>query len=198
MNKRLIKYILTVLLIFGAEVTFAQQSQVVTGRVSEMVNNRREPLIGVNVNLVNRQNRSIGGTVTDMDGQYILRIPSNENNITIVYTFIGMKPVRINYTGQEAIDITMEDATETLEEVVILGQRIERNNMGIGREEMVSSTQKIQMDDIVSSSPVVSVEDALQGRLGGVDIIMGGGDPGARSSIRIRGTNSLNSSSEPL
>jgi len=198
MNKRLLKYILTVLLIFGAEVTFAQQTQVVTGRVTEIINNRREPLIGVNVNLVNSQNRSVGGTVTDIDGQYILRIPSNENDITIVYTFIGMKPVRIAFTGQDALDITMEDASKTLDEIVVVGQRLERNNMGIGREEMVSSTQKIQMDDIVSNSPVVSVEDALQGRLGGVDIIMGGGDPGARSSIRIRGTNSLNSSSEPL
>lgn len=57
--------------------------------------------------------------------------------------------------------------------------------MGITNKEMVSATQKVKMDDLVATAPVVSVEDALQGQLGGVDIVLGGDDPGTRSAIRI-------------
>lgn len=53
------------------------------------------------------------------------------------------------------------------------------------------------MDDLVAAAPIVSVEEALQGQLGGVDIVLGG-DPGTRSSIRIRGTGTLNASADPL
>ena len=62
---------------------------------------------------------------------------------------------------------------------------------------MISATQKVNMDDLVATAPVVSVEEALQGQLGGVDITLGG-DPGTRSSIRIRGTGTLNASADPL
>lgn len=53
------------------------------------------------------------------------------------------------------------------------------------------------MDDLVAAAPIVSVEEALQGQLGGVDIVLGG-DPGTRSAIRIRGTGTLNASADPL
>lgn len=76
-------------------------------------------------------------------------------------------------------------------------KRIERNDLGITSKEMISATQKVNMDDLVAAAPIVSVEEALQGQLGGVDIVLGG-DPGTRSSIRIRGTGTLNASADPL
>ncbi len=194
---RKIKFIFLILLVFSTNIALAQQ-QIVTGRVTERFNNQTEPMIGVNISIVNAQNRSLGGVVTDLDGNYRLRIPSNENNITIVYSFIGMETQRVKYTGQKTVNIVMAATSETLDEVVVSAKAIERNDMGITQKEMVSATQKILMDDILNSSPVASVEEALQGRLGGVDIVMGGGDPGARSAIRIRGTNTLNASSDPL
>jgi TonB-dependent SusC/RagA subfamily outer membrane receptor len=69
--------------------------------------------------------------------------------------------------------------------------------MGISRMEQTSSVQKIDLSEIVETSPVTSVEEALQGQIAGLDINLGG-DPGARSSIRIRGTSSLSASNEPL
>lgn len=174
------------------------QTRFISGRVTELIGNKVESVIGVNINVTNAQNRSLGGVVTDIDGFYRVQIPSNEGEITIVYSYIGMKTQRVKYTGQQTLNIRLESDVEVLEEVVISAKRVERNEMGIGQKELVASTQKVQMDDLISSSPVASVEEALQGRLGGVDIITSGGDPGARSSIRIRGTNSLNASSEPL
>lgn len=88
--------------------------------------------------------------------------------------------------------------TKSIDQVEVTARRIERNDMGITNKEMVSATQKVKMDDLVATAPVVSVEDALQGQLGGVDIVLGGGDPGTRSAIRIRGTSTLNASSDPL
>lgn len=194
---KLLKNILIILLFFSTTKTWAQV-KVVSGKVIEIVNGQSEPIIGVNVNIVTTQNRSIGGSVTDLDGNYRLQIPSNEENLTLEYSFIGMKTKRIKYTGQAELDVTLESSVETLEEVVIDAKRIERNDLGIGHKENVSATQKVFIDEIIATSPVSSVEELLQGQLGGVDIILGGGDPGARSSIRIRGTSTLNASSEPL
>lgn len=78
------------------------------------------------------------------------------------------------------------------------GKRIERNDLGISAREQSSATQKVSMEDLVAVAPVTSIEDALQGQLGGVDIVLGGGDPGARASIQIRGGSTLNANAEPL
>ncbi len=197
MNVKLLKYIfVAVLLLTGLE-AYAQRL-VVSGKVTEDFGGMEEPITGVNVNVVNSQNRSVGGTITNLDGVYNLSIPVQDKNLTLVYSFIGMKTKRVKYTGQKQVNVKMESNVETLQEVAVVAKRIDRNDMGITQKEQVSATQKIKMDDLIASSPVSSVEEALQGKLGGVDIISGGGDPGARSSIHIRGTNSLNSSSEPL
>jgi TonB-linked SusC/RagA family outer membrane protein len=194
---KIVRYIIISLLLSGANEVLAQ-AQVVSGKVTELTGNRVEAIIGVNVSIVNSQNRSLGGTVSDIDGNYKLQIPADENNLTLVYSYVGMKTRKIKYTGQKVLDIQLETTTEDLAEVVVRARRVERNDMGISHREAVTATQKIKMDEVIEVSPVSSLEEALQGRLGGVDIIVGGGDPGARSSIRIRGTSTLNASSEPL
>ncbi|MDR0811295.1 MAG: carboxypeptidase-like regulatory domain-containing protein, partial [Paludibacter sp.] len=191
------KHIITALLfLFGATAMFAQQ--VLTGKVYENFNGNREPLMGVNINIMNAENRSIGGTVTKIDGTYQLNIPANEGKLKLVFSFIGMQSKSFDFTGQKTLDVTLESAAKTLGDVEITGKKIDRNDMGVSHKEQVTATQKVDMDELVATMPVVTVEEALQGRLGGVDIVMGGGDPGARSSIRIRGTSTLTSSAEPL
>ena len=108
-----------------------------------------------------------------------------------------MKTKRIKYTGQKVLNVKLESNVETLDEVAITAKRIERNNMGIGHKENVSATQKVMMEDLIATAPIATVEEALQGQLSGVDIALSA-DPGARSSIRIRGTSTLNGSVEPL
>ena len=196
------KYIIiaSFLLLSGICGLFAQQQrQVVTGNVTELYNNgQKDPLMGCNINILNKDNRSVGGTVTNLDGVYFLQIPAGEQDLTLEFSFIGLKTQRVKYTGQRTVNITLESDAQLLGQVDITARRIERDDMGVSRKGSVTATQKIEMDEIVSTVPVLSIEEALQGRLGGVDITMGGGDPGARSSIRIRGTSTLNSSAEPL
>jgi TonB-linked SusC/RagA family outer membrane protein len=115
----------------------------------------------------------------------------------IVFSYIGMKPQTFQYTGQTELNVTLDDDTHSLGEITVTKARQVKNEMGITSREQTSATQSIKMDDVMEALPVTSVEEALQGRMAGVDIISAG-DPGAKSSIRIRGTATLNSSADPL
>ena len=173
-------FVLIAILLSGVMEMAAQTRKVVSGTVTELLGTSAEPLVGVNVNIV-----------------YNVTIPEGETNLTIVFSYIGMQTKRIKYTGQTLLNVRMDSDTKSIDQVEVTARRIERNDMGITNKEMVSATQKVKMDDLVATAPVVSVEDALQGQLGGVDIVLGGGDPGTRSAIRIRGTSTLNASSDP-
>lgn len=194
---KLFKYILiAIFLVITTSEAYAQ-AKILSGKVTEMFGGQTEPMMGVNVNIVNAQNRSLGGAITDINGVYNVKIP-NEKNLTIVFSYIGMKTERIKYTGQEKLNLTMKDDSQTMNEVTVTAERLDRNDLGITARQQVSATQKVNMDDLVATSPVTSIEDALQGQLGGVDIVLGGGDPGARASIQIRGASTLNANSDPL
>lgn len=190
---------LYILLIAFLAVLPAAAQKVITGTVTEMIGNDEEPCIGVNVTFVNAQNRIVAGTVTDFSGMYTLQVPADTKNLSVQFSYIGMKTQKFKYEGQTTLNVKLEadNAQTQLQEVRVTGSRGSRNDLGIGAREQAFATQKIKMDEILESQPVTSVEEALQGQLGGVDIVAGG-DPGAKSSIRIRGTATLNSNSDPL
>ncbi len=194
---KLFKYILTATFLVVMTSNAYSQTGILSGKVTEIFGGKAEPMMGVNVTVVNNQNRTLGGGITDINGTYNIKIP-NEKNLTIVFSYIGMKTERVKYTGQEKLNMTLKDDSQTMSEVVVQAERLDRNEMGITARQQVSATQKVNMDELVATSPVSSIEDALQGQLGGVDIILGGGDPGARASIQIRGTSTLNANSDPL
>ena len=174
----------------------AAQQQVITGTVSEMLGKSREPILGANVVLVNSQNRYVKGAVTDMDGNYTLQVPANAGKLKIRASYIGMKTQTVNFTGQSHQNFVLEsDDSRTLKEVTVTSRRSDR--MGVSKLEQTSSLQTLQVAEIVEQSPVGSIEEALQGQISGLDINLGG-DPGARSSIRIRGTSTLDGDAEPL
>ena len=192
----IIKNILTVLLLCLVQQVMAQKT--VSGTVTEDFAGSAEPCIGVNVTFQNAQKRIIAGTVTDFNGQYSLKVPANEKGaLTLVFSYIGMTTQSFKYNGQTTLNVKMSNAATQIKEVTVKGKRGSRNEMGVTERQMAFATQKINMDDITAVSPVTSIEEALQGQLGGVDIITAG-DPGAKSNIRIRGTATLNSNADPL
>lgn len=186
--------ILVLVLVMTTSTAWAQA--VITGTVFEMFGDSKEPCIGVNIAVVNEQNRTLTGTITDFDGNYSLKLPAG-NNLTLVYSFIGMTSQRIPYTGQKVQDVTMAQDSKQLQEVVVATDRIARSELGVSAKAFTGAAQTIKMDEVMETLPVTSVEEALQGKLAGVDILAGG-DPGAKGSIRIRGTATLNSSADPL
>ena len=190
------KYILTAILLVVCTATAVAQNNVITGTVMEQFGDDLEPIMGANVVLVNSQNRHVRGTVTDINGKYNLAVPADSKKLRIKVSYIGMKTQTVNYTGQTNINFKLESNTK-IQEVTVTGQRGGRDQMGISRLEQPSATQRLDLSQIVETAPVTSVEEALQGQIAGLDINLGG-DPGARSSIRIRGTSSLSASNEPL
>lgn len=186
-----LKHTLTVLLLLTVSLLQAQV-KTITGNVKD---EKGEPLPGCNVILENEQHRAYSGTITNFNGFYRLNVPGGQN-LTVVFSFIGYKSKSVEYTGQAAIDIELKPDDISIDDVVVTSQRIERNTLGLTAKEIVSSTQRLDMAEL-ESKPTASIEDAIQGRLANVDIVTGG-DPGSRSSIRIRGTASLNANAEPL
>lgn len=178
-----------------AQAVLAQKT--VTGTVTELLGNNAEPSIGVNVTFVNSQNRVIGGTVTDFNGNYSIKVPDEKGSLTLVFSYIGMKSQKIKYNGQTTQNVRMEKDDHVIKEVKVSGKRSRRNEMGLTERQQSFATQKVDMSELTAVQPVTSIEEALQGQLGGVDIIAAG-DPGAKSSIRIRGTATLNGNSDPL
>lgn len=173
---------------------FAQSSKVLIGTVR---GEKSLPLSGASVFVENRENRSLKGASTDANGQYRIEVPE-ESELTIVIACIGYKSTRITYRGQGSINITLAlDDEQEIEVVTVSREGVgTRNDMGISYRNQVSATERLDMKEL-ETMPFASIEAGLQGRLANVDIISSA-DPGARSSIRIRGTSSLNGNSEPL
>ena len=170
------------------------QNKTIIGVVME--DGINEPIYGANVIVLNQQNRTLTGTTTDMDGNYVLNVPAGKN-LRIQFSFIGLKSQVFDYTGQTKIDVTLVSDSKMLSDVEVVQKAITRSELGLTELQQTSSSQKVQMAELTEVAPVSSIEEALQGQMAGVDIVLGG-DPGAKSSIRIRGVSTLSSSAEPL
>ncbi|MBD9177831.1 MAG: SusC/RagA family TonB-linked outer membrane protein, partial [Odoribacter splanchnicus] len=153
-------------------------------------------LIGATVCIVNNDGRVLSGVVTNENGEYSLPVP-DVKDIKIEFSFVGYNSQRVTYKQQKVLNITLQETATALDEVVVSAKAIERNNMGVATKDLGIAQQKIDLEEY-QDMPVTSVEDMLQGKLANVDIVSASGDPGSRSSIRIRGTSSLNASNEPL
>lgn len=128
------------------------------------------------------------GTITDAEGNYKISTPSSA---TLNVSFIGFANQRIAVAGRSIIDIQLESDAEELAEIVVVGYGSQK------RSDLTGSVASIGADAI-DEMPVNSVDQALQGRVAGLNVVNTSGMPGAGVSIRIRGSGSLIGSSEPL
>ncbi len=184
---------LILLCVVGIPLVSTAQQKTLHGIVRDNIGG----MIGVNVVWENKEGRAISGVTTNENGEYWLPLLTDMKDLNVVFSFIGMKTKKVRYTGQEVLNIVLEEDNVSLDEVIITGKVEKRNSMGINQENSGVARQKLDLDEFQDMA-VTSVEDILQGKMTNVDIIMDSGDPGAKSSIRIRGTSSLNSSNEPL
>ena len=159
------------------------------------VKDAKEALIGVNVVILNENDRVITGVITDINGEYTLKIPAGLNNVKISFSFIGYQTQKVAYKGQKSLDIKLEPDVQLIDEVTVTA-KVDLNAMGVSYKNSTASVERMKLD--VSDSPASSVEEALQGRMANVDIVASSGAPGSAMSIRIRGISSLSTSSEPL
>ncbi len=192
MNKTIVRITILFALMICYMHSFAQ-SQIITGKVTD---ENQEPIPGVNVVVVNTQERYMGGTITNMDGNYTVNVPNPEYSLQ--FSFIGYKTVKKSVVDKWIINVALLVDSEIIDEVVITGTQLANDGLtGVALKDLASSVVRMDFKE-VEDLPVASLDEALQGRLANVDIIGNSGEPGAGMSIRIRGTTSLNASSEPL
>ncbi len=142
-------------------------------------------LPGVNI----RVKGTDAGTVTNLDGEYSLRIPSSSD--TLVFSFVGFEEQEIPVAGRSRIDVRLETDQLALDEVVVIGYGTVR------RADLTGSVGSVKTGEI-QELPITSVEQAIQGRAAGVQIVQNSGAPGGGFTVRIRGGNSMQGNNDPL
>lgn len=155
----------------------------VTGTVSD---NDGEPLIGATV----LEKGTNNGAFTEVDGSYSIQISGN--NTVLVFSYTGYQTAEVTVGSRSVVDMTLQEEAELLEEVVVsaLGFKEKKDEMG-------STYSTIRTGDI-NRSGETTILNSLGAKAAGVQIQRSNGDPGAGTTIRIRGANTISGSSNPL
>ena len=181
------------LLLTATGSVFAQEKILIRGNVISSAD--KQPLIGASVVETNKDNRTISGTVTNLDGDFSLQISNPNNKLSISY--VGFKTKELAIGSNTNFKITL-DEQGTLKEVVVTARPKQKvGSLNIDERDVSMAISKISAEDIENLN-VASVDDALQGRLAGVDITANAGDPGSGMSIRIRGITSISGNNQPM
>lgn len=168
-------------LLFFCQLAFSQT--IISGKVTD---NNNLPLMGVSVIL---QGSSIG-TTTDFDGKYSLSDNIDENAI-LSFSYIGFEQQEIVIGNRSTINVQLIEETDYLDEVVVVGYGSQL------KKDITGAVATIDSESF-ESRPNIQVGSLLQGQSSGVQVLSSSGKPSAGFSVRVRGTNSINASSEPL
>ena len=160
----------------------AWPQKVISGKVADEAG---VGIPGVNVIIEN----TTTGTTTDSEGNYNLAV--NSENAVLVFSFIGFNTERIEVGGQSTINLTMVTDLQSLEEVVVVGYGTQR------KRDVTGAITSVTSENIVERVPV-DVYDALQGQAPGLQITAESARPGAGSTVRIRGTATIQGGANPL
>jgi TonB-linked SusC/RagA family outer membrane protein len=171
----------------------AQTEVIVSGNVTSASDG--ETLISVSVTETDGSNRVISGTVTDMNGDYVLRVKNPKNKI--VFSYIGFKPQSFPIGESKKLNVKLQDEA-MLEEVAVVAKKMTNDGgLNIPKREMSMAVSKISTREFEGLS-TASIDDALQGRIAGLDIVANSGAPGSGSAMRIRGVTTITGNAQPL
>lgn len=172
------------LILFLAFAHFSySQAQTVTGKVT--ASEDRVPLAGVSVLIKG----STKGTKTATDGSYQIQASPGA---VLVFSFLGYETQEVTISNQQQVSIELHETANLMSEVVITGYGGAQT-----RRTVTSAISQVKAEEI-ANIPASSSDQLLQGRASGVQVNSNSGTPGGGVSVRIRGTSSINASSEPL
>ena len=148
-------------------------------------NQQKEPIPGVTIVIKG----TTKGTITDFDGKYNLsNVPVDA---TLLFSFMGLKAQEVQVNGRSVINITMDEESIGLEEVVAVGYGTMK------KSDLTGSVSNLSGEKL-RESIVINPDQMMQGKVAGVQVQANSGAPGAANSIRIRGASSINNTNEPL
>lgn len=188
----MMKKILSMLLLLLPVSMALAQTVIVTGNVGSADGE----IIGASVIEQDKGGRITSSTVTDINGNFSLEVKNTANKLRISY--IGYKSLTLAIGNRKRFDVKLEDESQHVEEVTVTARRMHSDGtFTIPEREVSGATQTINTK-VFEGMSVASIDDALQGRIAGLDIVAQSGDVGAGSALRLRGTTSINSNSNPL
>ena len=181
--KKVKLFFTAIMVLLAADIASAQSAEV-NGTVRDAETGEPVPFASVVLH------GTMTGTVTADDGSYSISVPSLQDAV-LEFSFIGYRTVVVPVEGKSVVDCELEVDAMALEDVIVVAYGATR------REDVTGAVSSVESETI-ASVPVTSVDKMLAGKLAGVQITTNSAQPGAASSIRIRGTSSINSSNEPL
>lgn len=165
-------------------------------RISGTVSDEIDVIMGANVVEKDRNNRIVSQTVTDMNGNFTMNIKDPGN--TLVISFMGYKSFSQKIGSRSVFKVTLQDNVKTIKEVVVKGKKnAPTTGLEIPAREYAGVVQKFSMDDVEGLS-FESVDQALQGQIAGLDIVPNSGNLGSGTTMRLRGTTTINGNAQPL
>ncbi len=174
-------YLLLLMFTFVISSLWAQTIPV-SGTVVSAID--KTPMPGVTVQVKGTQK----GSITDINGLYKVEAASNA---TLVFSFIGMKPLEVPVGGRSQINIEMQEDRVDLGEVVVVGYSTSSKKLISGS---ISTVNEKELENV----PIRTIDGVLQGRAAGVSVNQNSGTPGGRNAIKMRGGSSINASNQPL
>jgi len=169
------------LLLFGS--TVIAQKKVITGKVLNQATN--EPLQGVNI-LADKQK---GGVTTQADGTYTISV--DKNTAALIFSYVGYASQTIILSDKATIDVSLVPTASSMDEVIVIGYGTQKKSHLTGA---VSKFKNEKLDE----TPVSRLDQALQGKIAGVQIQNISSEAGADPKIRVRGLSSINAGANPL
>ena len=164
------------------QTAMAQKARTITGQVFD---NTGQPMIGATVVVAGNSNV---GTTTDVQGKYKIKASSEDN---LSFSFLGYVEVTERVGSRTNINIVLQPENVNINEVVVIGYGTQQ------KSDLTGAVTSVNMEDLANTA-AASVDEALQGRLAGVEIMTTDGEPGSAASIRVRGSRSITASNEPL
>lgn len=158
------------------------QQKTITGRVVDALN---EGMPGVNVQVKG----TTSGTITNIDGDFSISVPNTKS--VLVFTFIGYVKQEVAVGNQTKLNIQMKDDTQSLDEVVVVAY-------GTARKGDLTGALTTMRPDANEAAKAVSIDNLLEGKVAGLVVSTASSNPGAASSITIRGASSLRGDNQPL
>ncbi len=187
---------ITKLLLLWVVAIMAIPANAQTRRISGTVADDIDVIIGANVVELDKNNRIVSQTVTDMNGNFTMNIKDTNNTLKVSY--IGYKNFTQKLGTKNVFKITLEDNTKTIKEVAVVAKKkAPTTGLDIPARELAGAVSKFDMSD-VEGLGFESVDQALQGQIPGLDIVPNSGNLGSGTTMRLRGTSTINGNAQPL
>jgi TonB-linked SusC/RagA family outer membrane protein len=184
LHKTFLMLVFSITFISSAGSLFAQQATVISGTVSDF--RTKEPLIGVAVAVKG----TTTGVVTDNDGKFSLQIKKLPTKLVV--SSIGYESQWVNIYGPEPLTIALRENVRRLDEVVITGYSTQE------RKAISGSIVKLDASEVLKNLSTSGLNQLIQGKSTGVQVLSNSGVPGGGITFRVRGSNSINAAIEPL